>query len=456
MDEPKLISLKDAIKNAFKNLFDNASLGFLFKSYISLSLVMAGAMLIIMVPGFIVSGSYFKKANTATSSSASNISYEGLIVPESSSENFIPLSRTLEANTLGEKPGTVMLVYGILAVIVGFALTMVSVTYAILVPIKMHRNNLIPIKELLAEAIRKTPKYILLSIPMGLLIGLGYLLFIIPGVILTLMLMFAPYILLTEDVGVIEALKRSKELTKGYRWNLYKKGLGYGLLISLCFIPITFLMAATQGIMVCILTALTPLVLLKVFEDLKNKKQEMGNVETPEKPENNGNDENVSEETPTEKIPEILEKEEVEMEHTDTVEPENMEPEIESDVEPTEIELEDVETKIPVVATNLMETNELEQFQPPAEVENIEAQDIEDAGSMEVEEEPTIDIPNPITMRRAESAEPEKPEIIEEPEEKVSTPEISVEEPQIDNFAIPEENQENQTEETEGETEVNE
>jgi len=466
MDKPKLISLKDAIKNAFKNLFDNASLGFLIKSYLVLTTVTMGVMLIVSLVGFVISVSYGGKMDTPTFDGEPSLNHGSIttpdrdvITPQGTPQEAIPISGTPEINRINkinDRARTSITIYGIVASIIGLVTTGLAATLAILIPIKMHREELVSPKELLSEALRKAPKFVLLSILAGILIGFGYLLLIVPGIIFTLMFLFAPYILLTEDVGVIEALKISKELTKGYRWALYKKGLGYALLVLVCFIPLMFLMYATQGLIVYLFMAFTPLVLLKVFGDLKNKKQEIGDMETPEKPENNGNDENVSEETPTEEIPEILEKEVVEMEHTDTVEPKNIEPEIESDVKPTEIKLEDVEASIPVVVPNLMETNEPEQFQPTTETESARAPNEESLGDVEAEEEPVIDIPDSITMGSAEETEPEKPEIIEEAKEEVSTPEISVEEPQIDNFATPEENQRNQTEKTEGKTEVNE
>jgi len=459
MDKPKLISLKDAIKNASKNLFDNASLGFLFKSYITLSVVMMGIMFIIMVPGFIISGISAKKSDMGTFNATSNVSLEGYVVPESSSESIIPTGGTSEISRMDQvstQSGTAIIIYGIFAVVTGFALMVITVTYAVLIPIKIHQNNLISIKELLSEALKKTPKFVLLSLPMGFLIGLGYLLFIVPGVILTLMFLFAPYILLTEDVGVVEALKRSKELTKGYRWNLYKKGLGYSLLMLVCLIPLMFLMYATQGLVVCLLTAFTPLVILKIFEDLASKQQEVKNEEIPKEPENDGSNDGVSEEIPSEKAPKILEGNE---EHILGFK--NMELDAESGGQP-EIELENLEESgVPLSTTDSVKINEPEQFpisvgltpETPNEVENneddTETQSEESPVNAEAEAEPEIDIPNPVTIGSVETTEPKKTEALEEEKDEVNTPTISVEEPPVNNFATPKENQENQAEKTE-------
>ena len=440
MDKPKLMSLKDAIKSAFKNLFDNASLGFLFKSYMALALVGAGVTLAIMIPGVIIFGISGKKPDVPTFSVLPSVSLGEYIVPESSPENLIPISgaqKVIGIDEVSNQSKTAITIYGILAVTIGFVVTAISITYAALVPIKMHQKNLVPVKELLLEAIRKTPKFLFLSIPMGLLIGFGYILLIIPGVIFTLMFLFAPYILLTEDVGVIEALKKSKELTKGHRWNLYKKGIGYTLLIFVGLIPLMFLMYSTQGSIVYLFMAFTPLVILKVFDDLKSKKQEMGSEKTPEEPENNEGDENVSEEIPTEETPEISGGKE---EHVS--EPKDMEPETYSDVQPTEIKLEDVgKAEIPTVIANSMEINEPKQPQPTSN-EGTETPDENIQENMVIAEEPVIYIPDAMTMGSNETKEPEKPEIAEEGErEKVSAAPISEEKPPVNNFATPEESQ---------------
>lgn len=52
----------------------------------------------------------------------------------------------------------------------------------------------------------------------GLAIGVGSMLLLIPGIILSLSLMFGPYILIIERGGVLDSLKRSHNLVWGYWW----------------------------------------------------------------------------------------------------------------------------------------------------------------------------------------------------------------------------------------------
>lgn len=52
----------------------------------------------------------------------------------------------------------------------------------------------------------------------GIAIGVGSILLLIPGIILSLSLMFGPYVLIIERGGVLESLKRSHSLVWGYWW----------------------------------------------------------------------------------------------------------------------------------------------------------------------------------------------------------------------------------------------
>jgi hypothetical protein len=72
----------------------------------------------------------------------------------------------------------------------------------------------------------------LLLVVMGVTIGVGFLLFIIPGLFLLRMFFLAPYYLIDQDLGVFEALRKSARESKAissYIWGV----LGIIFLISL-------------------------------------------------------------------------------------------------------------------------------------------------------------------------------------------------------------------------------
>ena len=73
----------------------------------------------------------------------------------------------------------------------------------------------------LSEIIPILPKLMLLSLTVGFLAGLGMIAFVIPGLIISLALSIASNVLIIERTTVNDAIKRSWELTKGYRGNIF-------------------------------------------------------------------------------------------------------------------------------------------------------------------------------------------------------------------------------------------
>ncbi|MDX1610855.1 MAG: YciC family protein [Candidatus Thermoplasmatota archaeon] len=61
---------------------------------------------------------------------------------------------------------------------------------------------------------------------MSLAIGIGFVLLVVPGVILAVRLAFTPFILVDQHAGPVEALKASWEATRGYGWSIF------GLMLS--------------------------------------------------------------------------------------------------------------------------------------------------------------------------------------------------------------------------------
>jgi hypothetical protein len=90
------------------------------------------------------------------------------------------------------------------------------------------------------EALRRATPYIgrilICSLLMTLAVGLGFLLLLIPGIILGVGLALAiPAVVLEPGLSPSAALSRSWELTRGARWRIF--GLGITLLVLL-YVPI--------------------------------------------------------------------------------------------------------------------------------------------------------------------------------------------------------------------------
>lgn len=58
------------------------------------------------------------------------------------------------------------------------------------------------------------------AILLGIIVGLGYILFIIPGIILSIRLSFASFLVVDEHFGPWEAITESWRRTRGYSWTI--------------------------------------------------------------------------------------------------------------------------------------------------------------------------------------------------------------------------------------------
>lgn len=72
--------------------------------------------------------------------------------------------------------------------------------------------------------------YIVGSLVFGLIVAVGFILLIIPGIILSIRLGFYNYYIVDKNMGPFEALKASWAVTKGISWNLFLLGLLLGLI----------------------------------------------------------------------------------------------------------------------------------------------------------------------------------------------------------------------------------
>jgi integral membrane protein len=82
-------------------------------------------------------------------------------------------------------------------------------------------------------------KVIGVTILMGLIVMLGYICFIIPGIILTLSYSLVPIILIKKpELGIVETLKYSREKMQGHKLDTFVLGLsfiGWAILGTLTF-----------------------------------------------------------------------------------------------------------------------------------------------------------------------------------------------------------------------------
>tara|TARA_B100001971_G_C18221920_1_gene557765 strand:- start:607 stop:1227 length:621 start_codon:yes stop_codon:yes gene_type:complete len=92
-------------------------------------------------------------------------------------------------------------------------------------------------------------KYLFGQILVSVITGLGFLFFIIPGIIFAIKLQFVPY-LLVEGKGPFEAILDSWNITKGHKWNLFLLGF------LLAFINLIGVLALIVGLYLTIPTTM--------------------------------------------------------------------------------------------------------------------------------------------------------------------------------------------------------
>ncbi|MCX6370308.1 MAG: hypothetical protein NTZ58_03525 [Solirubrobacterales bacterium] len=112
--------------------------------------------------------------------------------------------------------------------------------------------------DLLGSISAKLWPLFLLGIVTSVLLTIGFILFIIPGIILALMWFVAVPVLVAEDKGVFASMSRSSELTKGNRWRLiWLFVIIYVLLFIIAFIvgllaAITPILGVIGGVLIAI------------------------------------------------------------------------------------------------------------------------------------------------------------------------------------------------------------
>lgn len=84
-------------------------------------------------------------------------------------------------------------------------------------------------------------KFLLIYIVYTIVVTLGFILLIIPGLILSYSYSQFMFVFIDNpDIGIIECLKTSRQIMKGYKWKLFVLGLS--------FIPWFLLMCITLGL----------------------------------------------------------------------------------------------------------------------------------------------------------------------------------------------------------------
>ena len=116
----------------------------------------------------------------------------------------------------------------ILVGIVFFVVNSILSLGVIAIVLKFVKNEKPTIQDLVSKK-HLFSKYIFSNILVSILTIIGFLFFIIPGIVLAVRMQFYVYFIVEEEVGPIDAIKKSWNLTKGSFWNIFFFGLLAGV-----------------------------------------------------------------------------------------------------------------------------------------------------------------------------------------------------------------------------------
>ncbi|HEX7315485.1 MAG TPA: hypothetical protein VF297_16315 [Pyrinomonadaceae bacterium] len=147
---------------------------------------------------------------------------------------FISAARTggpvsvANAGSVGAAIASGVLIW--LLALAGAALLSGSLTYAV---VDVQRAGGASAGDALARGLKALPRVFVVSVLYAVITILGYVMLIVPGVIFSLMFAVCVPATVVEGLGPIAALKRSAELTKGYKGLIFITFFLWGLLVTI-------------------------------------------------------------------------------------------------------------------------------------------------------------------------------------------------------------------------------
>ena len=124
-------------------------------------------------------------------------------------------------------------------IIVQLINTIISITvlsFQTLAFLKLYDSQELKMKELVKMTLGTLITALLTMFLFYLIVGIGIMLLVIPGIIFSIMFAFALPIAIEKGTKAIESLKMSKELTSGYKWSLFWKNIASKFLLLILFL----------------------------------------------------------------------------------------------------------------------------------------------------------------------------------------------------------------------------
>ena len=99
--------------------------------------------------------------------------------------------------------------------------------------LKAVRGERVEIKDVFSVFQRNYWNAVVANIVVSVIVGLGIIMLIVPGIIFACRLAFVPYLVVDREMDAMEALRVSWDMTRGYGWQIFFMGfLAIGIAIG--------------------------------------------------------------------------------------------------------------------------------------------------------------------------------------------------------------------------------
>ncbi|MEA3477088.1 MAG: DUF975 family protein [Bacteroidota bacterium] len=91
--------------------------------------------------------------------------------------------------------------------------------------LKAVRGERIEVRDIFVVFQRNYWNVVIANIVVSIIVGLGIFMLIVPGIIFACRLAFVPYLVVDREMDVMDALRVSWDMTRGYGWQIFLMGL---------------------------------------------------------------------------------------------------------------------------------------------------------------------------------------------------------------------------------------
>jgi hypothetical protein len=134
--------------------------------------------------------------------------------------------------------------------------------------VKVTEGKIVPVKNIFKDACKIYWPFLLLNVVLGILYLLGFVLLVVPGVLLVVSLTFSRFVMIENGTGVKESILKSKAFTKGYFWKILYRLLVFGIAMLLSEAVLSLIPYGVGSIVTTLLSGLFLLPIYFLYKEL--------------------------------------------------------------------------------------------------------------------------------------------------------------------------------------------